>query len=110
MHVARIIIRSEENKLAAVYRGLSPNLVGNSVSWALYFVWYDKVKKHLQLYHGENSKLSYYDFFLASGVAGREVLDSDNTEEMTEPSTRDAYSHHYESHLGNQNSHALNVF
>ena len=49
---------------------ISPNLVGNSVSWALYFVSYDKLKSGIQAYHGRRYRLSYYDFFLASGAAG----------------------------------------
>lgn len=52
------------------YRGLSPNLIGNSVSWALYFLWYGRIKAALGVYHGSDSGLSYYDFFFASGAAG----------------------------------------
>ncbi len=63
-------IAREEGSLTAFYRGLSPNIVGNSVSWALYFLWYDKLKKGLGVYHGSTYQLSYYDFFIASGTAG----------------------------------------
>ncbi|KAL8771349.1 MAG: hypothetical protein Q9209_003255 [Squamulea sp. 1 TL-2023] len=52
------------------YRGLSPNLAGNSISWALYFLWYSRIKVALQAYHMTGNGLSYYDFFLASGIAG----------------------------------------
>ncbi|KAL8791441.1 MAG: hypothetical protein Q9213_000057 [Squamulea squamosa] len=52
------------------YRGLTPNLAGNSISWALYFLWYSRIKVALQTYHVTGNGLSYYDFFLASGVAG----------------------------------------
>ncbi|KAL8658419.1 MAG: hypothetical protein Q9226_001025, partial [Calogaya cf. arnoldii] len=52
------------------YRGLSPNLAGNSISWALYFLWYSKAKAALKAYHANGNGLSYYDFFLASGIAG----------------------------------------
>lgn len=65
------IIRSNGGAVTALYRGLTPNIVGNSVSWALYFVCYDKFKHGLQIFHGRSSLLSYYDFFLASGAAGK---------------------------------------
>ncbi|KAL8674613.1 MAG: hypothetical protein Q9168_000988 [Polycauliona sp. 1 TL-2023] len=52
------------------YRGLSPNLAGNSLSWALYFLWYSQTKAALQAHYADGSRLSYYDFFLASGLAG----------------------------------------
>ncbi len=52
------------------YRGLSPNLAGNSISWALYFLWYSEIKAGLQAYHASANGLSYHDFFLASGIAG----------------------------------------
>lgn len=61
---------SKEGAVTAFYRGLSPNLLGNSVSWALYFVSYDRLKSGIQAYHGRSYRLSYYDFFLASGAAG----------------------------------------
>ncbi|KAI5283883.1 hypothetical protein KEM52_003185 [Ascosphaera acerosa] len=44
IHVARDIWRNEgrgrRHALAGLYRGLTPNLLGNSVSWGLYFLWY----------------------------------------------------------------------
>ncbi|MCJ1472829.1 hypothetical protein MMC13_001478 [Lambiella insularis] len=69
---SRIIqqIFRKEGGVAALYRGLAPNLLGNSVSWALYFLWYDQVKHGLFAYHGAQGGLSYYDYFLASGTAG----------------------------------------
>lgn len=33
-------IVSKEGWSSGMYRGLTPNMVGNSVSWALYFLWY----------------------------------------------------------------------
>lgn len=70
IRTARGLIRSKEGALTAFYRGLSPNLLGNSVSWAIYFVSYDKLKSGIQAYHGQSYRLSYYDFFLSSGAAG----------------------------------------
>ncbi|MCJ1405141.1 hypothetical protein MMC11_008367 [Xylographa trunciseda] len=67
--VVQQILRNEGGCLA-LYRGLSPNLIGNSVSWALYFLWYDQIKQALFAYHGAHQGLSYYDYFLASGTAG----------------------------------------
>ena len=40
------------------------------MSWALYFLCYERVKIGLAKYHGAEKRLSYYDFFLASGFAG----------------------------------------
>ena len=37
--IMRQIVR-DEGSYMALYRGLMPNMVGNSVSWALYFLWY----------------------------------------------------------------------
>lgn len=71
LRTAQEIVRSNGGAVTALYRGLTPNLVGNSVSWALYFVCYDKLKHELQELHGRGSRLSYYDFFLASGAAGK---------------------------------------
>ncbi|MCJ1385918.1 hypothetical protein MMC17_009042 [Xylographa soralifera] len=67
--VVQQILRSEGGFLA-LYRGLSPNLIGNSVSWALYFLWYDQIKHTLLAHRGLSQGLSYYDYFLASGTAG----------------------------------------
>ncbi|CAO1617363.1 unnamed protein product [Parajaminaea phylloscopi] len=30
-----------------LYRGLSPNVVGNSASWGFYFLWYTMIKEHM---------------------------------------------------------------
>lgn len=37
--ILRNIVR-DEGHFSALYRGLMPNMIGNSVSWALYFLWY----------------------------------------------------------------------
>jgi len=67
--ILRSIIR-DEGGFSALYRGLAPNLVGNSVSWALYFMWYDKIKHLISTHHVAGEGLSYYEYFLASGTAG----------------------------------------
>lgn len=71
IRTAQNIIQSNEGAVAALYRGLTPNILGNSVSWALYFVCYEKFKHGLQIFHGQSPLLSYYDFFVASGAAGK---------------------------------------
>lgn len=59
--------------MRAFYRGLMPNMIGNSVSWALYFMWYgnikDLVRKARQTSSGEQ-QLRSSDYFLASGISG----------------------------------------
>ncbi|KAL9129849.1 MAG: hypothetical protein Q9217_001804 [Psora testacea] len=69
LRIVREIAR-DERSVSAFYRGLTPNLVGNSVSWALYFVWYDQIKHGARAWRGREDGLSYYDYFLASGAAG----------------------------------------
>lgn len=56
----------------AFYRGLMPNMVGNSVSWALYFMWYGNIKDLIRATrpHAATRDLSGSDYFLASGGAG----------------------------------------
>ncbi|KAN0062901.1 mitochondrial FAD carrier protein flx1 [Thecaphora frezii] len=39
------IVRTDGWK--GLYRGLSPNVVGNSASWGLYFLWYTMIKEHM---------------------------------------------------------------
>ncbi|KAI4269615.1 MAG: hypothetical protein L6R38_007413 [Xanthoria sp. 2 TBL-2021] len=63
-------ILKNEGTAKGFYRGLSPNLAGNSISWALYFLWYSRIKAGLQAYYANGIGLSYHDFFLASGFAG----------------------------------------
>jgi solute carrier family 25 folate transporter 32 len=33
-------ITRDEGSYGALYRGLMPNMIGNSISWALYFLWW----------------------------------------------------------------------
>lgn len=59
----------------AFYRGLMPNMLGNSVSWALYFMWYGKIKDIIremrpQLRSTGRRDLNSSDYFMASGAAG----------------------------------------
>lgn len=54
--------------MRAFYRGLMPNMVGNSVSWGVYFLWYANCKELLRNTHGGDLRSS--DYFLASGISG----------------------------------------
>jgi solute carrier family 25 (mitochondrial folate transporter), member 32 len=55
----------------AFYRGLMPNMIGNSVSWALYFMWYGNIKDLVRTARGQKSReLKSSDYFLASGLSG----------------------------------------
>lgn len=58
--------------LRSYYRGLMPNMIGNSVSWALYFMWYGKIKDLVRAARGaaQGSSLTSADYFLASGASG----------------------------------------
>ncbi|KAI9687587.1 MAG: hypothetical protein M1822_002197 [Bathelium mastoideum] len=60
----------EEVRGRAFYRGLMPNMIGNSVSWALYFLWYGNLKDMLLSLRGEDAQLASSDYFVASGVSG----------------------------------------
>ncbi|RPB25295.1 mitochondrial folate carrier protein [Terfezia boudieri ATCC MYA-4762] len=58
------------NKLRALYRGLTPNVLGNTAGWALYFMWYGEFKSLLAAYRGGPTELGSTDYLLASGTAG----------------------------------------
>ncbi|KAF8416507.1 mitochondrial carrier domain-containing protein [Tirmania nivea] len=58
------------SKLRALYRGLTPNVVGNTAGWALYFMWYGELKSLLAAYRGGPTELGSADYLLASGAAG----------------------------------------
>ena len=60
------------------YRGLMPNMIGNSVSWALYFLFYGNIKDLIRSARARTNpstklgkqELSSSDYFLASGASG----------------------------------------
>ena len=62
--------------IGAFYRGLTPNIVGNSLGWSLYFLWYRQAQDVLLKLHGHEdgatrgSVLSSGDYLVASGAAG----------------------------------------
>ncbi|KAK6529600.1 hypothetical protein TWF281_008770 [Arthrobotrys megalospora] len=57
--------------IKAFYRGISPNIIGNTASWGLYFLWYDQIKHRVAEYRGKQGQdLSSLDYLLSSGAAG----------------------------------------
>ncbi|KAK5129797.1 hypothetical protein LTR08_002817 [Meristemomyces frigidus] len=56
--------------LRSFYRGLMPNMLGNSVSWALYFMWYGNIKDLVRATRGAGAPLRSQDYFAASGLSG----------------------------------------
>jgi len=68
------VVRTEGGP-RALYRGLSPNLLGNSVAWGLYFMWYHSLKdlmarRRLRQGSRGTGRLENFDYFAASGLAG----------------------------------------
>lgn len=73
--VIRRIFQSEGG-IAPFYRGLAPNIIGNSSSWALYFLFYGNLKDGMRkLRSSREQELAASDFFLASGAAGMKDTD-----------------------------------
>ncbi|KAJ5504688.1 hypothetical protein N7463_007562, partial [Penicillium fimorum] len=68
-----------EGGYAAFYRGLTPNLIGNSTSWGLYFLCYSSLKDTIRN-HREKRKqiLTSSDYLLASGSAASFLRSSIN--------------------------------
>ncbi|GAA5844134.1 hypothetical protein JCM9279_003742 [Rhodotorula babjevae] len=62
----REIVRTGGAK--ALYRGLTPNLVGNASSWGSYFLWYTMLKARMD--GGKDHKLSAGQHLLASASSG----------------------------------------
>ncbi|KAI3324966.1 mitochondrial folate carrier protein [Xylariaceae sp. AK1471] len=60
--------------VAALYRGLTPNLLGNASSWASFFFFKARVENVILAVKGRspggNAALMPQDYFIASGVAG----------------------------------------
>lgn len=71
--IIRDVVKNEGG-LRALYRGLWPNMLGNSLGWGLYFLFYGEVKSFLAK-GKEGGKLGGGEFFGAAVVAGMFVLD-----------------------------------
>ncbi|OXV06024.1 hypothetical protein Egran_06208 [Elaphomyces granulatus] len=60
-----------EGGISALYRGLTPNILGNSTSWGFYFLCYGNIKDSMRKNRGsEHNDLRASEYFVASGVAG----------------------------------------
>ncbi|PVH85460.1 mitochondrial carrier protein-like protein [Cadophora sp. DSE1049] len=85
---------SNNHPIQSLYRGLTPNLIGNASSWALFFYFKSLVETQLVAFHtrpsqplsdsGHNvppasrSVLTPFDYFLASGISGTLITLSTN--------------------------------
>lgn len=67
-------IKDFPQRVRNFYRGLMPNMVGNSTSWGMYFLWYGMAKDLIATTRGlhgkEREKLSSSDYFFAAGASG----------------------------------------
>ncbi|EXJ79640.1 hypothetical protein A1O3_07919 [Capronia epimyces CBS 606.96] len=71
--VLRDIWRNEGSaRISALYRGLTPNLVGNSAGWGLYFLWYRKAQDVIRKIRGyqQDQRLTSVDYLSASALSG----------------------------------------
>ena len=67
--ILRNVIR-DEGGVRALYRGLWPNLLGNSLGWGLYFLFYGNLKELFQSRRQKGEHLGSAEFFSASIIAG----------------------------------------
>ncbi len=73
LNVLRGIVQNEgPTRISALYRGLTPNLLGNSLGWALYFLWYHQAQDVIRAYRGYEAKtpLTSVDYLSASAASG----------------------------------------
>ncbi|SGY78744.1 BQ5605_C008g04934 [Microbotryum silenes-dioicae] len=65
-------IVKERDGIKGLYRGITPNLVGNATSWGLYFLWYTMLKNRAmeKSQAGGASTLSPAQHLLASAESG----------------------------------------
>ena len=73
LKVLRDIVKHEgPTQLSALYRGLTPNLLGNSLGWALYFLWYRQAQDAIKKLRGyaQDTQLTSIDYLSASAASG----------------------------------------
>src|SRR5690349_3158116 len=77
MNTTRLVFRDilqngGTTRIRALYRGLSPNLLGNCAGWGLYFLWYKQAQDVLRKVRGYTSdtRLTSMDYLIASAGAG----------------------------------------
>lgn len=56
--------------ISALYRGLTPNLLGNASSWASFFFFKARIERAILSLKLDGCHLAPTDFFIASGLAG----------------------------------------
>jgi solute carrier family 25 folate transporter 32 len=69
---------ANDRPIQRLYRGLTPNLIGNASSWAIFFYFKSIVESQLLQFHNrpaakigpEKTRLTPADYFLASGISG----------------------------------------
>jgi solute carrier family 25 folate transporter 32 len=62
-----------------LWTGLSPNLIGNTAAWGLYFMAFDNMKHQIRnIRHVKEGKLKAYEHLLAASVSGIAVLSVTN--------------------------------
>jgi solute carrier family 25 (mitochondrial folate transporter), member 32 len=71
--VLRTLTSSPSGPLAALYRGLTPNLLGSATSWASFFFFKSRAERALAARHPPGAPLAPADYFIASGLAGAAV-------------------------------------
>jgi len=69
IRIFRTVIH-DEGGVRALYRGLWPNMLGNSLGWGLYFLFYRNLKDIMQKRGGYGENLPTAQIFLASSAAG----------------------------------------
>ena len=73
LRILQTLLTREGPPLRSLYRGLTPNLLGNSLGWSLYFVWYSQAQDAVRRIRGYEplhplSALDYLAASLASGL------------------------------------------
>ncbi|KAH8683321.1 mitochondrial carrier protein-like protein [Tricladium varicosporioides] len=83
---------SNERPIRTLYRGLTPNLVGNASSWGIFFYFKQVIEDQLLTFHNRPTalivsqtqkpetrpSLTAFDYFLASGISGTIITLSTN--------------------------------
>ncbi|KAG0648281.1 FAD carrier FLX1 [Hyphodiscus hymeniophilus] len=83
---------SKQEPIQSLYRGLTPNLIGNASSWAIFFYFKSVIEKQLLIFHSGSSSgaltgndvsdtrntLTPIDYFLASGISGTMITMTTN--------------------------------
>jgi solute carrier family 25 (mitochondrial folate transporter), member 32 len=82
---------ANERPVPTLYRGLTPNLIGNASSWAIFFFFKSTIEEQLLHFHnrpsrhrradpgaGSHDALTPFDYFLASGISGALITLSTN--------------------------------